>query len=465
MSEKILIIDDEVDMLDMLKTIIEDKTTYQVSVTPKPQEALRLLGESPFDLVITDLRMPDLGGISLLEEIRGKHPDLPVIIISAYGTIDTAVEAMQKGAFSYITKPFKQNEILVAIAKALAFRRLQTENILLRRELGEQIKGAFVFGDSPAMQEVYETVLQVAKTTAAVLINGEPGSGREWTARTIHYQSDRREQAFVPLNCAVVPEPLMESELFGQVKGYRTDTAQNKTGLVEEAHGGTLFLEEVETLSPLIQTKLIQLMQEGTFRPQGGTTSRKADIRIIASTQVDLGRKVRQREFQGNLYYRLNVIQITLPPLRERREDIPLLARHFLEKYARLNQKTIKGLAPEALGILTGLPWPGNVRELENVIERGVILSKSGVVEIANLFPHPPSGLTPADTDDELYRLPFKESKDRLISNFHQEYLRRALARNQGVVALAARESGLERPYFHKLLRESRIRAKDFKPT
>lgn len=464
MAEKILIIDDEVDMLDMLKTIIEDKTDYLVLTSSDPGEALRDLQESPFDLVITDLRMPDMSGLALLEEIRRDHPDLPVIIISAYGTIDSAVEAMQKGAFSYITKPFKQNEILVAIAKALDFRRLRTENILLRRELEDQVKASFIFGESPVMQEVYDTVTQVAKTNAAVLISGEAGTGKELAARTIHYQSNRREHKFMPLNCSVIPEYLLESELFGQAKGYLPDVIWDKKGLVEEADRGTLFLEEIGSLPPLIQTKLLHLLQEGHYRPMGGPEDRPADVRLIATTQQDLAQKVRQREFQENLYYRLNVIQIVMPPLRERREDIPLLARHFLDKYARINQKTIKGLAPEALDFLTGLPWPGNVRELENVIERGVILSKSGVLEIANLFPRPQANLHPPEADEELYRLPFKEAKDRLVSNFQQEYLRRALTRNAGIVSLAAKESGLERPYFHKLMRETSLQAKDFKP-
>jgi DNA-binding NtrC family response regulator len=266
------------------------------------------------------------------------------------------------------------------------------------------------------------------------------------------------------LNCSVVPEYLLESELFGQAKGYLPDVIWDKKGQVEEADQGTLFLEEIGSLPPLLQTKLLHLLQEGHYRPMGSPEDRSADVRLIATTQQDLAQKVRQREFQENLYYRLNVIQIVMPPLRERREDIPLLARHFLEKYARINQKTIKGLAPEALDFLTGLPWPGNVRELENVIERGVILSKSGVLEIANLFPRPQANLHPAEADEELYQLPFKEAKDRLVSNFHQEYLRRALTRNAGIVSLAAKESGLERPYFHKLMRETRIQAKDFKP-
>ena len=371
---------------------------------------------------------------------------------------------MQRGAFSYITKPFKQDEILMAIAKALDFHRLKAENLFLRRELEGQVRSSLIYGSSPLMKEAYETIMQVAQTTVPVLISGEPGTGKELVARTIHYQSHRRENKFVAVNFSVIPDHLMESELFGQAKGYLPDVIWDKKGMVEEADQGTLFLEEVGNLNLLVQTKLIHLIQEGEYRPMGGQGQRTADIRFIAATREDLNEKVRRREFQEDLYYRLNVIQIVLPPLRERREDIPALARHFMEKYARINQKDIQGLAPEALDLLMGLEWPGNVRELENVIERGVILNKSGTLEIANLFPHPKPALQTPETDEGIYHLPFKEAKERTMSHFQQEYIRRALVRQGGVVSLAAKESGLERPYFHKLMRESRLNAKEFKP-
>ena len=374
MAERILIVDDEVDMLELLKRIIEDKTNYRVFTTPDPLEVPQLLDEAPFDLMITDLRMPGQNGIELLENVHTKYEHLPVIVITAYGTIETAVEAMQKGAFSYITKPFKKEEILLGVEKALDFQRLKNENQSLRQELEEQVRHPFLIGQAPVMERVYQRIIQVAKTSATILITGESGTGKELAAKTLHYHSKRKDKNFVAVNCSAIPETLIESELFGHLKGSFTGAIRDKKGLVEEADRGTFFLDEIGDLNLIMQTKLLRLLQEGEYKPVGSAKTFTADIRFLAATNQDLVDKVRKKEFREDLYYRLNVIQITMPPLRDRKEDIPLLVQHFLDKFSRQNQKEIKGIAPEAMEALHSREWPGNIRELENVIERGVIL-------------------------------------------------------------------------------------------
>lgn len=463
MGERILIVDDEIDMLELLKRIIEDKTPYRVVTTPDPLDVPLLLEENSFDLVITDLRMPGETGLDLLEKIRTKHDKIPIIMITAYGTIETAVEAMQKGAFSYITKPFKKEEILVTIEKALEYHHLKEENLSLRKELEKEIKYPFIIGTSPVMERVYQRITQVAKTSATILITGDSGTGKELAAKTLHYHSLRNNKNFVAVNCSAIPETLIESELFGHIKGAFTGAIRDKKGLVEEADGGTFFLDEIGDLNVIMQTKLLRLLQEGEFKPVGSSKTLTADIRFIAATNQDLLEKVRKKEFREDLYYRLNVIQLRLPALRERKEDIPLLAEHFLEKFNRLNKKEIKGISREASEMLLSREWPGNIRELENVIERGVILSRGDTLQIQDLFPADhPTGI-PMGMGEDLFQAPFKEAKDRLIANFNAEYIRRVLAKYGGNVSLAAKECGLKRPYLHRLMRESDIQAKTFR--
>jgi DNA-binding NtrC family response regulator len=436
MPEKILIVDDEVDMLELLKRIIENKTPYRVVTTPDPLEVPRLLDETPFDLLITDLRMPGQGGIELLETVRQKHEQLPIIVITAYGTIESAVEAMQ---------------------------RLKNENLSLRQVLDDQVKYPFLIGGSPVMEKVYQRIQQVARTSATILITGESGTGKELAAKTIHYHSQRKDKGFVAVNCSALPETLIESELFGHLKGSFTGAIRDKKGLVEEADGGTLFLDEIGDLNLIMQTKLLRLLQEGEYKPVGSSKTLTADVRFIAATNMDLIEKVRKKEFREDLYYRLNVIQITMPPLRDRREDIVLLTRHFMEKFIRINQKTIKGITPEALDGLMARDWPGNIRELENVIERGVILTASDLLQVFDLFPADQPTPFIFDIREDVFQAPFKDAKERLISDFHAEYIRRVLSRVGGNVSLAAKECGLKRPYLHRLMKEHDIKAKSFR--
>jgi DNA-binding NtrC family response regulator len=463
MAERILIVDDEVDMLELLKRIIEDKTPYRVLTTPDPLEVPQLLDETPFDLMITDLRMPGQNGIELLEKVHKKYERLPIMVITAYGTIETAVEAMQKGAFSYITKPFKKEEILLGIEKALDFQRLKNENQSLRQELEEQVRYPFLIGQAPVMEKVYQRIKQVARTSATILITGESGTGKELAAKTIHYHSQRKDKNIVAVNCSALPETLIESELFGHIKGSFTGAVRDKKGLVEEADGGTLFLDEIGDLNLIMQTKLLRLLQEGEYKPVGSSKTLTADVRFITATNQDLIEKVRKKEFREDLYYRLNVIQIVMPPLRDRKEDISLLAQHFVEKFSRINQKAIKGITPEALKELLSRDWPGNIRELENVIERGVILTFSELLEVPDLFPADQPTPLLFDLQEDIFQAPFKDAKDRVIANFHTEYIRRVLARFGGNVSLAAKECGLKRPYLHRLMKESDIKAKAYR--
>ncbi|MFH0789205.1 MAG: sigma-54 dependent transcriptional regulator [Pseudomonadota bacterium] len=463
MAERILIVDDEVDMLELLKRIIEDKTNYQVVITPDPLGVPRILEENAFDLVITDLRMPGQSGLELLETIRKKDEQIPIIILTAYGTIESAVEAMQKGAFSYITKPFKKEEILLTIDNAFNFQRLKNENLYLRKELEDKLKFPFLIGASPLMEKVYQRIMQVARTSATILITGESGTGKELAAKTIHFHSQRKDRNIVAVNCSAIPETLIESELFGHLKGSFTGAIRDKKGLVEEADRGTLFLDEIGDLNLVMQTKLLRLLQEGEYKPVGSSKTLIADIRFIAATNQDLMEKVYKKEFREDLFYRLNVIQIVLPPLRDRKDDIPILAQHFLEKYNKLNQKGIKGISPEALEVLMTRVWPGNIRELENVIERGVILSRTDLLQVADLFPEDLPNSFPFRIQENIFMSPFKEAKEHIINNFHIEYIRRVLAKHGGNVSLAAKECGLKRPYLHRLMRENDIQSKNYR--
>jgi DNA-binding NtrC family response regulator len=465
MAERILIVDDEIDMLELLKRIIEDKTDCQVEITPDPLAVPHILEENVFDLVITDLNMPGQSGLELLETIRERDDQIPIVILTAYGTIESAVEAMQKGAFSYITKPFKKEEILLTIQKAFSFQRLTKENLNLRIELEERLKFPFLIGKSPLMEKVYQRIMQVSRTSATILITGESGTGKELAAKTLHFHSQRKERNFVAVNCSAIPETLIESELFGHLKGSFTGAIRDKKGLVEEADRGTLFLDEIGDLNLVMQTKLLRLLQEGEFKPVGSSKTLTADIRFIAASNQDLMEKVRKKEFREDLFYRLNVIQVVLPPLRDRKEDIPILAHHFLEKYSRLNQKEIRGIAPEGLEALTTREWPGNIRELENVLERGVILNDSGLLQIFDLFPEDLSSSPSFKIQENIFQAPFKEAKENIINSFHIEYIRRVLAKHGGNVSLAAKECGLKRPYLHRLMRENNIQSKQYRPS
>ena len=462
----ILALDDEHDMLALLSRIISEKSSHELTTLSDPQQLSQLLEQKNFDVVLTDLKMPGRSGIQVLEEIKQKNPGTAVIIMTAYGTIESALQATRKGAFDYITKPFRKERILHVIEQALNWQHLQQENSYLRQKLEEKATVPALVGSTPPMQALFDQIQKVAKTSATVLITGDSGTGKELVARALHSQSTRSAQQFIPIDCSTIPESIIESELFGHVKGSFTGAIRNKKGLVEEANRGTLFLDEIADLNPSMQVKLLRLLQEGEYKVVGANSISKVDIRFIAATNQNLAEKIKKGEFREDLFYRLNVINIRLPNLSERREDIPLRVGHFLDKYNHLYSKSIKKISEDLVRDMSSRDWPGNVRELEHTIERGVIMASGESLEISDISAsgaavRPPSQET--GEASELFALPFKEAKDTLIDRFHSEYISRALSRNEGNVSKAARESGLKRQYLHRLMRETRLDSKSFK--
>ncbi len=373
---KILVVDDEKSLLDLHREILEN-AGYSVTPAGTAEEALKIAKKNPPDILLTDLVLPNMSGIDLIREIRSFANGTVCIVLTGYGSIETAVEAMKAGAFSYLTKPFKMNELLVNIEKALEVHALRKENIILKRALKKGYKD-FILGNSEEINKVFDLIETVADTDSTILILGESGTGKELVAKGIHYNSSRRDKPFVPINCGAIPEDLLESELFGHVKGAFTGAISNREGRFDIAKGGTVFLDEIGDMSPKLQVKILRVLQEREFEPVGGTRSKKADVRIIAATHKDLEEAVRAGQFREDLYYRLNVIPIHMPALRERKEDIPLLIEHFIEKFNREKGRNLKGISPEAMEILVNYSWPGNVRELENLVERLVILKRDG---------------------------------------------------------------------------------------
>lgn len=384
-KKRILFVEDDTEMRELAAEFFLS-AGYHVAQAVNGADALEQISVNDFDAVVTDLRMQEMDGLSLLREIHVRWPDLPVILITAFGSIETAVEAVKEGASNFIPKPFKMQALKAIVDKAVEQKWLLEENQILKGELQERYSFHNLIGKSKSMQQVYELIRQVATSVSNVMIEGESGTGKELVARALHTNSTRSSRAFVALNCSALPETLLESELFGYVKGAFTDARASKAGLFEEADGGTLFLDEISSMPLGLQAKILRAIQDGEIRALGQTQSRKVDVRIICATNQDLEREVDLGHFREDLYYRLNVIRIFLPPLRDRREDIPLLAVHFLKHYGRLNHKNISGFDPEALSYLMNASWRGNVRELENAIERAVVLCKGDTVTGSELM-------------------------------------------------------------------------------
>ena len=373
LKEKILVADDEPSMREFLDIMLK-KEGYQVLLASNGEEVMKLIEKDIFDLVLMDIRMPRLDGIASLKKIKVSSPETIVIMITAFASADTAIRAMKEGAYDYITKPFKVEEIKLIIKNALEKKNLRKENTLLKQVVRDRYHFENIIGQSPKMLALYDLLEKVAPTKTNVLITGESGTGKELVARAIHYNSPRKEKPFVTLNCGAIPESLIESELFGHVKGAFTDAIATKKGLFEVADEGTLLLDEISELPLLMQVKLLRVLQDREFKRVGGTEDIRVDVRIISATNKDLEEAVREKRFREDLFYRLNVIQIKLPSLRERKEDIPPLAMHFLKKYSEELNKKISVISPDALRILLHYDFPGNVRELQNVIERAVAL-------------------------------------------------------------------------------------------
>ena len=383
-KDKILVADDEQSMREFLDIMLK-KEGYKVSLASNGEEVTKLVENDLFDLVLLDIRMPKLDGISALKRIKANAPETVVIMITAFASADTAIKAMKEGAYDYITKPFKVEEIKLIIKNALEKKNLQKENILLKQAVRDRFHFGNIIGQSPKMVALYDLLEKVSPTKTNILITGESGTGKELVAKAIHYNSPRKDKPFVTLNCGAIPESLIESELFGHMKGAFTDAIATKKGLFEVADEGTIFLDEISELPLLMQVKLLRVLQDKEFKRVGGTEDIRVDVRIIAATNKELEEAVKEKRFREDLFYRLNVIQIKLPPLRDRRDDIQTLANHFLKKYSQELSKNISKIAPEALQILMNYEYPGNVRELQNIIERAVALESSPDLTAHNL--------------------------------------------------------------------------------
>jgi len=386
-KERIVVVDDEKDMRDFFEIMLR-KEGYDAKTFASARAALEYCSGGRADIVISDIKMPDMGGLEFLKALKEAEPDLPVIMITAYASVDTAIEAMKAGAYDYFTKPFKIEEIRLNIKSAIGLRRLKRENQALKREIKSKLGFAKFIGNSEAMADVYSLIMSVVNVRTNVFITGESGTGKELAARAIHYESDRKDSPFVAVNCGAIPENLLESELFGHQKGAFTGAVANKDGLAEQANGGTLFLDEITELPLHLQVKLLRFIQERVVRRVGGTADIPVDIRLIAASNKDVEKEVKAGRFREDLFYRLNVIRVNMPPLRKRKEDIPLIAAHFVEKYCMAHGKEVKRISEDALRLLVEHDYSGNVRELENIIERAIALEASGVITSASLPDH-----------------------------------------------------------------------------
>ena len=384
--KRILIVDDEENFRHMLSVILK-KEKYDVETASNGEEGLQKIDGEEFDQILCDIRMPGMDGLDFLKEVQKRQIDASIIMMSAYGTIDTAIEAMKLGAYDYISKPFKPDEIILTLRKAEEREGLRRENELLRREVKKEYSFEKIVSKNEKMQKIFDVIKKVAQYKSTILITGESGTGKELVARALHYNSDRAQSPFIPVNCGAIPETLLESELFGHAKGAFTDAIRTKKGLFEEADGGTLFLDEIGELPSPLQVKLLRVLQEGEIRRVGESKPIQVDVRIVAATVRDLAKEASEGRFRDDLFYRLNVLPIHIPPLRERKEDIPILVNHFITVYNQSLNKQVTGIEPKALETLLNYRWYGNVRELENTIERAIVLTDGEHIGLDNL-PH-----------------------------------------------------------------------------
>jgi two-component system response regulator HydG len=461
---KVLVVDDEPAIRRALMRMLENHG-MRVASAGDGAEALEVLAREAVDVAVVDLMMPRIGGLELLELVRERHQGVEVVLMTAFGDVETAVKAVQAGAYHFLTKPFRSNdEVILTVAKAAQHRRLLDHAVMLERRLEEMRKFGGLIGNSARMQAVYRLALGVAPTSSTVLLLGESGTGKELTARAIHQHSPRSEKPFVALNCSAIPTDLVESELFGHVRGAFTGATATRPGLFEAADGGTLFLDEIGDLPPLAQVKLLRALQEGEVKRVGSNETRTVDVRVIAATNVDLKTRIQSGKFREDLYYRLNVVAISLPRLRERPEDIPLLAQHFVAKYAQRANRPVRAISNAALDVLLGQQWPGNVRELENAIEHAVVFCPGETIEPENL-PMSLDARAPVSARSAVppvhAELPFRDAKARAMASFEAAYFREVLGRADGNVSEAARKAGLDRSNFRRAARRAGVGTRD----
>jgi DNA-binding NtrC family response regulator len=459
--ERILILDDEPDIAASWVRIL-GSGGYRCLSTSEPEEALRLLESERFDLLLTDLRMPGMDGMEMLKRAQKIDPQMPVVMLTGFASLESAVAAVKAGAFDFLSKSFSNDELRLTVQRALTKRRLEIENLHLR----DQLRGTFGFenivGQSPALQQVLDLVRKAARSEANILILGESGTGKELIARAIHANSKRATQPFVPVDCASLPENLLESELFGHEKGAFTGAVAAKQGLMEAAQRGTLFLDEIGEIPLGLQVKLLRALQERRIRRVGGTKEIEIDIRIVSATNRDLRALANGGKFRDDLFYRVNVIDIALPPLRERSGDVELLATCFVRKYGECGQAKVRGFEPEALMALESYSWPGNVRELQNVIERACALAEGEMITLGELPQHLRTPATAPSKEtastEPAVRLTLKEAKERWIGQLEATYVTDLLKREGGNVSEAARKAGVDRKTLHRLLNKHALR-------
>ena len=462
MPPSLLIVDDEQDMLQLLRRSLETELDCKVQTALSGEKALQLLESGVFDLVLADIKMPGMNGLELLESIKKDTPDLTVVMMTAFGHIDMAVDAIKRGAYDFITKPFELDSLVLRLEKALERSRLIKENLRLQREIREDSAFQNIVGKSSVMQRIYETIQMVAKTELTVLITGESGTGKDLTARAIHTLSPRSKESFVAVNCPTLPEQILESELFGYKKGAFTHATQNKKGLFQEADRGTIFLDEIGDISPAIQAKLLRVLQEKEFKPLGDTRSVAVNVRIIASTNQPLREKIKKAEFREDFFYRLNVLPIHLPPLREHREDIPLIANHLLVKHCRELNKPDKKISSALFDILINRDWDGNVREMENLIMQGILFSTGNEILPRDIGLGDEIG-APCLVESSYQDLPYKEAKEQTLKSFNTQYINNLLTETKGNVTQAAKSCGLERQALQQVMRRYGIKADLFR--
>ncbi len=449
-NKKILIIDDEKDMLENCSRILE-RSGFTCITTDNPTEALGIASVEHPLLVLTDLKMPRKGGMEILKEMKSLDPSIIVIVFTAFASVQSAVETMKEGAFDFIAKPFSADQLLLTVERALNHRQLEEDNASLRTQIESTFGFDRIIGNSPAIQNVFRIIKKVAKTDANILIYGESGTGKELTARSIHVNSNRKDKAFIPVDCIALSENLLESELFGHEKGAFTGAHEAKPGLFELAHQGTFFLDEVGKMTLTIQAKLLRVLQERQFRRVGGSNLINVDFRVISTTNIDLNKAISEDVFIEDLFWRLNVITVEMPPLRERKEDIELLANHFLREFSNKNNKDIKGISADAMEILQGYTWPGNIRELQNVIERATSLTDSHYIMPVDLEDHLLEG---SDSGRYVKNLPFKSAKRKWLESFEKKYFLDLLSESNGNISSAAKKAGIDRKTIYRIMKK-----------
>lgn len=450
-SIRVLVVDDEERMRDLLAKVLQ-RAGYDVSQAPCGRQALALTREQAFDIVLTDIRMPTMDGLELLRALRDETPETTVIMMTAFGSVDSAVQAMKEGAYHYISKPFQMDEIRIVLERAAADRRMRRELVSMREVLQERFGFDKLVGKSEPMRQVYDLIERVASSTATILIQGRSGTGKELVARAIHVNGPRRDQPFVPVNCSAIPEDLLESELFGHMRGSFTGAISDRKGLFMDADGGTLFLDEIGDMGTDLQAKLLRVLQDRHIRPVGGTREVEVDVRVVAATNQNLESRIADGLFREDLYFRLNVIPITLPDLRNRAEDVPLLIEHFLDRFTEDGGER-KSISRDAMAALVRYAWPGNVRELENAVERASVLCRDGEIGLQDL----PESVR----SEQGGRLARQLQDEASLAEVERDYIEMVLERNKGNQTRTAEVLGIDRRTLSRKLQNWREESRD----